>query len=153
MKYNNSKNLKVIEVFKILQHLTLKNAMLIKSNIDIMNSCNDKDNFKDYKNLIKENNEITRINIGYIDLHNKLFSFIKSLENIQITDIDIINLLTENDDLDFDKKEYFNLTITDAISFDEEHPFFNDDSFRQELIDYFTKHEKYEKCIKLKNKK
>jgi hypothetical protein len=153
MKYNQSKDLKAIEIFKILQHLTLKNAMLIKSNNDIMNSCTDLNELKKYADLTKENHELTRQNISYLELHNRLLIFIKSLKDISLTDIDIVNIMSENEDITFDRDEFFNQTIHDVISFDEEHPFFNDEEFKKELIDYYTKNEEYEKCIKLKNKK
>jgi len=153
MKYEQSKNLRILEVFKILQHFTLRNAMIIKANLDIMKICIEKKNNVQYNELLKENHEITKTNIEYIDLHNKLFTFIKTLENIEISDIDIINFLAENDDLMFDRKEYFNQTIKEIISYNKEHPFYEDAEFRQELIEYYTKKEEYEKCDKLKNKK
>jgi hypothetical protein len=153
MDYKSIVNLRLHELLKLLQYFTLENAKKIKSNLDLLNSYDYETKKREMSNIFRKNNELTKISVGYIDLHNKIFSFINQLRDIIISDIDLINFLAENEELKYNRDKYFKLTITDVISYNEEHPFFNDESFRQNLIEYYTKNENYEKCSELKNKK
>jgi hypothetical protein len=59
----------------------------------------------------------------------------------------------KNDISEISKDDYFDLTINGAVEFDKQHPYFNDGIFLNDLLEYFTETEEYEKCSLLINLK
>mgnify|MGYP006291238081 len=59
----------------------------------------------------------------------------------------------EDDMIMYSQEEYFELTINGEIKFDPSHPFFNDDQFFNDLLNYYKSIEDYETCGFLIDKK
>jgi hypothetical protein len=51
------------------------------------------------------------------------------------------------------EKDCFELTVNGSLSFNSQHPFFNDDNFFQKLLRYYQDMEDYENCSKLVKEK
>ncbi|MDA3779059.1 MAG: hypothetical protein PF487_02315, partial [Bacteroidales bacterium] len=51
----------------------------------------------------------------------------------------------------YSKDEYYIMTINDDIEFNNKHPYFSDNDFRKELLDYYIECEEYEKCKQIVN--
>jgi len=47
--------------------------------------------------------------------------------------------------------EMFEMTINGKVSYDKNHPYYNEKLFVDRLMQYYIKTERYEKCIELKN--
>ncbi|MBU8892368.1 MAG: hypothetical protein KOO66_06290 [Bacteroidales bacterium] len=104
------------------------------------------------KRLLHENADGIKLQkelSGYIEnYHSKteLFSEISSTLNQSVEKDSIKNEVNE-----ISKEDYFDLTINGAVNFDILHPYFKDESFTNDLLEYFTKTEDYEKCTELVN--
>ncbi|SRR6056297_1748091 len=96
--------------------------------------------------LYEENKKMLKENHESIQLQLQINKFIESNRN----------LLKENKEeakKDLTSQDYWNMTITGEIPFDENHPYFEDENFFNELIKYYTEIEDYETCDWLVKKK
>ena len=104
------------------------------------------DNYIDNKTQTsKLNKELIVINESNLKLQQSLTKYI----NMYLLDINDINEI--NDDIIESYDDYLELTIDGDIIYDINHPYFYDDSFYNDLLDYYIKIEKYIKCNELKN--
>lgn len=96
---------------------------------DLLKSCLD-----DNKQLLNENNESLKIQfalIDYIRNHRKKIEPQGSAVNE--------NALIH-------EKDYFDLTVSGVIPFDQNHPKFHDPLFFDKLMEHFQQEENYEMC-------
>jgi len=113
------------------------------------------------KNRFNYNKRLLQENTDSIKLQKQLRTYLENyLNNSEIffeKSNPIKSLDHKNDDKkDVDaisKEDYFDLTINGAVEFDKQHPYFNDDTFLNDLLTYFTETEEYEKCSLLINLK
>lgn len=112
---------------------------LIEDNIkDIKNTPITKDTVDAKLELDELNQDLKKLNDSSLDLQNAIDNYIKT--HLSILDVE--------KDLSYEK--CLNLTISGAISYDELNPFFYDDYFYNDLLNYFIKKEDYEKCKMIK---
>jgi Rad3-related DNA helicase len=104
-----------------------------------------KEQFEFNKNLLDENRDALIIQKSLIDF----------MEKHKLEMDDPPYLITNNEDasvgvdVDIEKEDYFDLTINGALDFDKKHPYYHDEIFIQDLIQYFTEVENYEMCSRL----
>lgn len=95
------------------------------------------------KSLLAENNDFINIQLTLINFLEKYKSSSVLENNQQKATVTIVK----------NKEELFSLTINGTISFDPDHPLYNDNSFFNKLMDYYQSTEEYEKCQELMNLK
>lgn len=88
----------------------------------------------------------------WLDRNQILMEENKELVALQLS---ILGYLTkfepeENED-DYDEEQIFDLTVSRNIPYDNNHPLYNDETFKKELIDHYSQLEDYEACAKILN--
>jgi hypothetical protein len=91
------------------------------------------------KALLAENND-------FINIQLTLTNFIE-----KYTHIDVLSAIGNGAPLNED--DCFEMIISGKASFDENHPYFENEDFFQKLMDYYQEIEDYENCGKLVNYK
>ncbi|MEA3317602.1 MAG: hypothetical protein U9R54_06560, partial [Bacteroidota bacterium] len=64
---------------------------------------------------------------------------------------DIVNSEISDDEPKYTKQEYFLMTIKGDIVFDSLHPYYNDNEFKNDLLEHYIESEEYEKCEQIKS--
>ena len=135
--------------FKVKSNLVLinKNQLKIKEILREPSSARRNEDFEKHyeinKSLLAENNDFINIQLTLINFLEKYKSSTVLNTRKQKAEFKTV----KND------KELFNLTICGEITYDEDHPLFNDESFFNKLLDYYKNNEEYEKCQELINLK
>lgn len=163
MKFDEIKKMSAWEILKFLQKKTRRNANLIKENSQIIQSVLKGEVELDAGryNIAKvqsENNELIKENSEYLKLHNQLLSFMRSVQDDVLQD-GIVELESElkvekpnKEPKEFTFDEMFEKTIAGLVEFNSDHPFYDSEEFRKQLLKYYTEHEEYEKCALLVKK-
>lgn len=92
------------------------------------------------KVLLEENND-------FIILQKTLSEFVEKYNNSALLNKPTSPAKFKNE------KECFKFTVSNQIPFNEEHPYFDNESFFQKLLFYYQNKEDYEKCDMLLKKK
>lgn len=95
--------------------------------------------FNENKALLEENNDLINLQVSIIKLIQK---YSKQFENSGIS----INLVHSSAPEEID---FYELTISGGIEYNENHPHFNDQEFYQKLMNHYLTNENYEMCSKL----
>ena len=104
--------------------------------------------FNTNNQIIKENNEAIKLQKSIIEFlksyHDELSQFPETIEveNPQKT-------IALSKKIELKREDYFELTVNKDIEYDNQHPYFKDESFTKDLICYFIEVEDYEMCAKL----
>lgn len=105
------------------------------------------------KIMLEENNDSIKLQLSiiqFLDKYEKQFDeFIQNTQNDAAEYIQKTNSEKLENIVEMSKDDYFDLTINNGITFNEEHPYFKDDDFLNRLLEYYTYEEKYEVCTKL----
>jgi hypothetical protein len=97
------------------------------------------------KQLLKENDDSIKLQLQltkFIDTYEKE---LEKTEEEQFYNPEAAKETNES----LTKEEIFELTKTKDLQFDENHPYFDDEEFFDELMDYFSSIEDYEMCSAL----
>jgi len=160
MKFDEIKNIPAWELLSLLQKLVKENAERIKKNSTVSlnneSDVNFTENGKEANSSQKKHNFKNAYlqNSFYIDLHHKLFSFLKELSE------GLLEETTENKNekvsaeeiekiKEFEFQFYLEETLKDSLAFDSAHPFYENKKFITTLIAEYTNTEEYEKCAVL----
>jgi len=162
MKFEKAKKLSALEILKLLQKLTKNNLSTMKYNNGIANKLSINLNSPEQQtDLIKQcfnaNNQLFKQNREHLELHTKLLYFLKSLDKDLDSQIENIENITPEkfsiiNQWKNEFEEYFIKTTEGRFNYDNHHPFFYNEKFRQKLIDYYSKAEEYEICADLVKK-
>ena len=108
------------------------------------------------KRMLEENNDSIKIQLSIIRFLDKfskeLEDYIEKLEAENKENNIAQNSTEERNDYEVDdlsRDDYFELTIHNSIEFDHKHPYFDDEEFFNQLLEYYTSIENYEMCSKL----
>jgi hypothetical protein len=82
-------------------------------------------------------------------IENYYSEFNKLPEVLNINEKPTHKVELDNKIIEIKKEDYLDLTISGAVDFDKQHPFFNDKDFFSELLNYYSEIEDYETCSKL----
>lgn len=150
---------KVVEVIK----------QRIRSNLDLIHQNEDKikkilkepvtsDRTSRLEQQFKINKELINDNNFAIKMQKELVAYIEVLQNgnllsqeqIQLPDQNKMESDHQKDSAKLKREDYFELTISKDITFDERHPYYDDPEFLNSLLDYYICVEDYEMCATLK---
>jgi len=106
--------------------------------------------YQENKKLLTENNDSIKLQLQltkFIDTYKNEF---EEIEDEQFKNTES----PEETEAPLTKEDVFRLTVNKEILFDEHHPYFEDDEFFNDLMEYFSTIEDYEMCgFLLDNKK
>jgi len=130
---------KINDIKKKANMLLFKIDEVKRNKVDIS-----KNDFEEAYNQLKEDDSLIDENYKTINEQLMLIEELTSLkENIELAQYSEELIAT----MDFET--YFDLTFSNEISFDEEHPYYRDIKFIKKLIDSYIEVEEYEKCAEL----
>jgi hypothetical protein len=140
------------QTVEFLRQHVLKNIDLIKANEvhikDVLNwpATSDRtkelnDSYSFSKNLLSENNDFINLQVSIMNFINK---YKKTFDTEQTVKVDAFNSVGKYAQLSRD--DYFKLTIEKNIEFNPSHPYFTDNDFFNQLIDFYQRNENYEMC-------
>jgi hypothetical protein len=102
------------------------------------------------KKVLKENNDAIMLQKEMLIFIENYYSETTKLPKKQnVSEKTTQKVKPENKKLEITKDDYLDLTINGALDFDIHHPYFNDKSFFNELLNHFSEIEDYETCSKL----
>ena len=134
---------------KVKSNLELinKNQVKIKEILKEPNSLKRTTMFEEHyetnKSLLAQNNDFISIQLTLINFLEKYKDSSILKDNPPVIEIESIK----------NEKELFDLTVAGAITFDKNHPQYNNDSFFKRLLKHYQDIEAYEKCQALINLK
>lgn len=152
MKFHIAKDLTAMEILKLLQEYTKSNIEKIKINNEKAEKLKSDGKIahqgaKIMKQYYINNGILYKQNNLYIELHTRLLCFIKSLKvSMDETASEDIEEKKDIETLEYNFNDYFDLTTQGLISYNEQHPYYNNKVFRQNLVDFYAEKEDYEKC-------
>lgn len=142
------------QVVETMRKHVMKNLEIIKANEghirEVLNWPLSSDRTKELndsyqlsKNLLSENNDFINLQVTIMNFLNKYKHLVEeeSVVNVAIANIQQSQQLSRED--------YFKLTIENDITFDPNHPYYNDAEFFNELFSFFEQSENYEMCAQL----
>lgn len=160
MKFEEIKNLTAWELLTLLQNMVKENSEKIKnlSQLSLIKENKNRTAEEKITNINSEKPDAFKKayeqNSKYIELHHKLFSFLKEL-NEDLSDSETQNAQrnTELEEIEKIKEFEFQFcleeTIKGTILFNSAHPFFDNKEFISSLINEYSGIEEYEKCAEL----
>lgn len=93
------------------------------------------------KRVLAENND-------FINLQLSIINFIYKYKGVWDQEGELAPV-NEVQAASLSRDECFQLTIDSKLTFDSKHPFYNDESFFDNLLEFFKARENYEKCDEL----
>lgn len=100
--------------------------------------------YKISKNLLAENNDFINMQVSMMNFINKYRNILECETPVKVA---TQSSAMQNNNLSRD--DYFRLTVDKDISFDNNHPYFRDKDFYNDLFFYFQQVENYEMCSEL----
>lgn len=97
------------------------------------------------KTLLTENNE-------FINLQVTVMNFINKYKNVfekEQQPVKVIAQSEQKEEAKLSREDYFKLTVENAIEFNNNHPYYNDEPFYDELFKHYQDIENYEMCAVL----
>jgi hypothetical protein len=96
--------------------------------------------YQENKKLLKENNDSIKLQL---QISKFIDAYKNELEETAETQQETTQEVSEKP---LSKEEIFDLTVNKDIPFDENHPYYSDEDFFNELMEHFTAVEDYEMC-------
>jgi hypothetical protein len=140
----------VQKTIDILKHRVKSNLEVINSNQKIIKELlgkrNTTDNSTEFERYYNANKTMLQENNDYINIQLTLINFLEKYKGTAVLEdslpiVDIYSITDEHEILD--------LTLKGIVTFDENHPRFNDMDFIDRLISHYKHTEEYEKCQEL----
>ncbi len=107
----------------------------------------------DMNKILEDNKRLLAENFDFINVQ---LSLLKFLEKYKLQEV--YNETRQEETItkpeEPEQINYFELTISGKLTYNEEHPMFDDIAFFNNIMSYFESHENYEKCaglLKAKN--
>lgn len=140
------------KTIELLKHRVNRNLEIIRQNQKVIKeilkepvsderSDRLKEKYDINKNLLHENND-------FINMQLNLINFIDKYKNSLVLTASSSNSGSQEEDEGVD---YFELTVSGSMPYDARHPFFDDEDFYNELLQYYQDKEDYEMCGQLVN--
>lgn len=97
------------------------------------------DKYEYSKKILAENND-------FINLQLSIINFIYKYKSVwgQETVMAVVEEVKAQQEISRD--ECFELTVESKMEFDSRHPYFDDDSFFNQMLEFFQQEEDYERC-------
>ncbi len=104
------------------------------------------DSYKYSKTLLSENNDYINLQVSIMNFMNKYQHTMEGTSTVKVSEN-----ATHSQNKSLSRDDFFRLTICSNITYNSQHPYFNDEAFFQELLAYFQQNENYEMCAELLN--
>ncbi len=143
---------------QLIQQIIAKLKLRVRNNWDIISNHREmvkkmeksgltKFSNKDYREYIESVDRLTQENQDLEAILETLEDFYAKYHDTPVIDEDkpIIDIYSITD-----PEEVFQLTVRRVVPFDENHPFYKDLNFIEEMIEYHLQREEYERCQELK---
>jgi len=130
-----------------------KNEKIIKELLELPES---NDRSRKLEEKYNENKKLLKENDDSIKLQLQLTKFIDNYKNeLEEAEEEQSNnpKASKEANASLTREDIFELTIKKEFQFDENHPYFNDEEFFNELMDHFSSIEDYEMCSFLQENK
>lgn len=127
-----------------------------------------RENEREIKEMLKEPVSVARARIlsDKYDFSKKVLAENNDFINLQLSIINFIYkykgvwekesepaLVQEAEPVNLTREECFQLTVESKMQYGPEHPFYYDDSFYDNLLEFYKERENYEKCNELVKKR
>lgn len=106
--------------------------------------------YQENKRLLKENNDSMHIQFEITRFIENYYNELKEEENRSVQKY---SKNSSPSDTSHSRENILKLTINGEIPFNENHPYYRDDTFFNELLSYYEKIEDYETCNNLLNRR
>ena len=137
------------QTIRVLKDKVNRNLEIIKENQNVIKeilkepfsedrSTRLKERYDMNKSLLMENNDFINVQLTLINFIDK---YKNSVVMAEVLSKSIVGKMQPDD--------YFTATINGEIPYNDEHPYFSDDSFFDKLLSYYKEREDYEMCGKL----
>ncbi len=134
---------KLQDILNILRNDFNQRQELITDNVrDIENTPMSEDTIDIKFELDDLNKELRRRNQGNVELQNAINKYIKEYLNSPL-----------ESDKSLSYEECFQLTISGDLEYNVRHPFFFDEEFYIEVLEYYIEKENYEMCSLIKKRR
>lgn len=140
----------VWELLKIMQQKVRDNSVIIQKNVksaELVKEKYDKSLKRDkiIERLYKKNYELTKENTQMLELHNYLFKFHKDFKHL----LTKTPTTVDSDTLENYREDCMTRTIQGNLKIDQQHPYWNDADFMDELLVKCSEMELYELCSEI----
>ena len=98
--------------------------------------------YEENKKLLKENNDSIKLQLQLTKFIDTYKNELQETEEPQMEEQQTIQKTEEP----LTKEDIYHLTINKELEFDEQHPFYNDEEFFNDIMEHFTSVEDYEMC-------
>lgn len=107
------------------------------------------------KKLLAENNESIKIQMSIIKFLDQFKENFKEDMSLVIDSQKKAEKKNEQENISYEisKEDFFELTTSGEVPFDNHHPYFNDKEFFDALLSHYTQVENYEMCAALLKQK
>ena len=127
----------------------MKNLSQVKENeVDMRKLLMNRDTYKqafDLQMHFGKNRKLLSENLEYLELQLKIVNLVSKYGRTEFMKTPFDQILSTNTT----NVDYFTETISGNIFFDKNHPYFNDEVFIAQLLNYYEKTENYEECKRL----
>ncbi|HEY4785251.1 MAG TPA: hypothetical protein VIH57_04350 [Bacteroidales bacterium] len=96
------------------------------------------------KDLLSENNDFINLQVTLVNFTNKYKKLLDEENTVNVTAVTYAQKIRS-----LSREDCFKLTVESNIKFDQNHPYYEDPDFINELIAHFEQSENYEKCAQL----
>jgi hypothetical protein len=117
---------------------------------DLLNLPNTPDKTAEFERYYGANKTLLQENNDYINIQLTLINFLEKYKGTAVLDntLPVVDIYSITDEV-----EVLDLTLRGVVTFNENHPKYNDDHFIDKLISHYETLEQYEKCQELYNLK
>lgn len=148
---------------ELLQNTIEQLRFHVKKNLELV-----RENEREIKEMLKEPVTVARARVlsDKYDYSKKVLSENNEFINLQMSIINFIYkhkhiwdqlnepaMVQEGEPVALTREEYFQLTVESKVEYGPSHPFFYDDDFYANLMEFYQQHENYEKCDELVKKR
>jgi hypothetical protein len=107
------------------------------------------ESYKFSKSLLSENNDFINLQVSVMNFINKYKNVFQEQQKEQQQAVKVIAQSEQKESFKISREDCFKLTVENAIAFNNDHPYFNDQTFYNDLFSYFEHIENYEMCAEL----
>jgi hypothetical protein len=136
------------QLLEEMKDKVLENLKEVKENeTDIRKLLMNPDSFERAFNLqlkYKYNRKLLNENIDYLDVQHKVVNLISKYSQSELMKTPLETLLAQSLDID-----YYTETIAGRMTFNENHPYYRDSQFIDQLFQHYITIEDFEECKRL----
>lgn len=144
------------QIVDLMRKHVLKNLELIKANEshirEVLNWTSSVEKNKELNDSYKYSKILLTENNDYINLQVSIMNFVNKYQNkFEAQPVMEVNQSSKSTGhgKNLSREDLLKLTIQSDLTFDPTHPYFHDDDFFNDLLNYYKQNENYEMCAEL----